>query len=106
MNIFRWWLGIPLVTMLGCSDLGTSPVLHPGPPAPTMSESEWDPATEWPVQIRSTIGVVTIGDAYNPSNIYAWMGYDAYHATISAAATPGPIGLGELFVRSRGAPHV
>jgi len=87
MNKFRWWLGFLMVALLGCSDMGTSPVLIPGPRAPTMSESEWDPPTEWPVKIRSTYGLILMGDQSQTSIVQAHMAYDGYHATISSAAT-------------------
>lgn len=87
MNRFRWRLGFTTIALLGCADLGTSPVLRPEPRGPITSESDGDPPTEWPVQIRSTTADVIMGDQYSPSYIQAQMLYDAYHASISATAT-------------------
>lgn len=72
------------VVVVGCSDLGTAPTLHPVPEASrpnTTSIFEPDPPTEWPVSILSTTAEVSApGDAY----IHATMQYHAYHASIAA----------------------
>lgn len=88
MGHFRWCMGLPVLAIWGCSDLGTSPVLSPPPiTQPQTSESEYDPPTEWPVRIRSTHANVVMGDENSPTYIDATMRYDAYHASIGATGT-------------------
>jgi len=78
------------MVLAGCSDLGTSPTTSPVPAA-TMRNygtSDADPATEFPVRIRSTSASVQMPtSSYDPAaKINAHMYYDAYHARIQSKA--------------------
>jgi hypothetical protein len=75
------------VAVLGCSDVGTAPTLHPLPEASrrnTTSIFEPDPPTEWLVSILSTSASVS---TWLDASIDASMRYHAYHASIAASVT-------------------
>lgn len=69
------------ISLLGCADVTTGPVISPVGHSPRHDETS-DPASEWPVSINSMRASVVF-EGGQSVKIDASMNYNAYHASIA-----------------------